>query len=128
MSDTPRTNSETYPGEHEERGVFEAVDADFARTLERENAALREALRGLVEACPCQNGCAPNDMTCATRKAEAALAGTPSPVKVHESDAGAGDKCPDGLGCEFPWECARASRCQRSGVCRDPQLHAAGTL
>lgn len=32
-----------------------------------------EALKELVEVSPCQNGCAIDDMTCATRKAEAAI-------------------------------------------------------
>ena len=47
-----------------------------ARIARMRNAApdLYEALRDLVAVCPCQNGCAPDDMTCATMKARAALA------------------------------------------------------
>ena len=36
-------------------------------------AQLEAALRGLLEVCPCQNGCPPDDMTCATNAARAAL-------------------------------------------------------
>lgn len=36
--------------------------------------SLLEALKNLVECSPCQNGCDKNDMTCATRQAEAAIA------------------------------------------------------
>ncbi len=35
---------------------------------------LIEALTGLLEVCPCKNGCDPKDMTCATNAARAALA------------------------------------------------------
>ncbi len=34
---------------------------------------LLEALETLADVCPCQNGCAPDDMTCATNKAKAAI-------------------------------------------------------
>lgn len=34
---------------------------------------LLEALKELVEACPCQNGCDKDDMACATRKAQKAI-------------------------------------------------------
>lgn len=36
-------------------------------------AQLEAALLGLLEVCPCQNGCPPDDMTCATNAARAAL-------------------------------------------------------
>lgn len=36
-------------------------------------APLVEALEGMIESCPCQNDCAVDDMTCATRKAQQAL-------------------------------------------------------
>lgn len=36
-------------------------------------AVAREALRGLLAVCSCSNGCPPDDMTCATNAARAAL-------------------------------------------------------
>lgn len=45
-----------------------------------DNARLREALTGLLAVSRCQNGCHPEDTTCATSVADAALAATdPSP-------------------------------------------------
>jgi hypothetical protein len=35
---------------------------------------LYEALKDLLDVCHCENNCAPDDMTCATNKARAALA------------------------------------------------------
>jgi hypothetical protein len=34
---------------------------------------LLEALKELLEVCPCQNGCAEDDMTCATQKAKSII-------------------------------------------------------
>ena len=42
-----------------------------------------EALKAMVEASPCQNGCAPDDMTCATRKAERVIASVENKAKVN---------------------------------------------
>lgn len=42
MSDTPRTDAEAWTPK---KGAFPIVDAEFARELERENTALREAAR-----------------------------------------------------------------------------------
>lgn len=39
------------------------------QSLRLSNHDLREALQDLLEVCSCQNGCAPDDMTCATNKA-----------------------------------------------------------
>ena len=50
MSDTPRTEIRVVV--HAVKGLRQNfVHADFARTLERENARLREALTDLVERC-----------------------------------------------------------------------------
>lgn len=35
--------------------------------------SILQALKDIVECSPCQNGCAKDDMTCATRKAEQAI-------------------------------------------------------
>lgn len=40
------------------------------------------ALKAMVEASPCQNGCKPDDMTCATRNAESVLALVENKAKV----------------------------------------------
>jgi hypothetical protein len=50
------------------------ANAEFIVRACNSHDRLVEALKGLVECSPCQNGCAADDMTCATRKAEAALA------------------------------------------------------
>ena len=51
---------------------------DCVNALEGLNpAAIKEvvkALENLVEVCPCQNGCDPADMSCATMRARTALA------------------------------------------------------
>jgi len=57
----------------EEDGTKEHNAAIKLRT---EVAALREALEILLETCACQNGCDPDDMTCATNFARAARAAT----------------------------------------------------
>ncbi len=46
---------------------------DLVERVVEVNADLLAACRALVECSPCQNGCAVDDMTCATRKAEAAI-------------------------------------------------------
>ncbi len=46
---------------------------DNIEILRRVNANLLEALEGLVECSPCQNGCDEDDMTCATMKAKRAI-------------------------------------------------------
>ena len=45
MSDTPRTDEVTWDADLSNY----VVNAEFARTLERENAALRDALSRLIE-------------------------------------------------------------------------------
>lgn len=50
---------------------------ESSAALRRERAARAELLEALVELAdvsPCQNGCAPDDMTCASNKARAAIA------------------------------------------------------
>ncbi len=46
--------------------------------LEAQKAELRSALVELVECCPCQNGCAADDVTCATNVALKTLASIPA--------------------------------------------------
>lgn len=48
-----------------------------APLLARQNAELRKALQGLLECCPCQNGCAPDDMSCASAFARTTLLNCP---------------------------------------------------
>jgi hypothetical protein len=45
VSDTPRTDQETFWANADGGERFEATDADFARELEKENAMLRESMR-----------------------------------------------------------------------------------
>ena len=47
MSDTPRTDAEEYESQDEPVAKLGAVDADFARTLERELNAANESFRKL---------------------------------------------------------------------------------
>ena len=47
MSDTPRTDAEEYESQDEPVVKLGAVDADFARTLERELNAANESFRKL---------------------------------------------------------------------------------
>lgn len=54
-------------------GVAAEANAAFIVRAVNSHDTLVEALETLVEVCPCQNGCAPDDMTCATQKALAAL-------------------------------------------------------
>lgn len=64
--------------------VESSKDGNLATTWSKERAEmicravncheeLIEALRDLLDVCPCKNGCKPDDMTCATQKAKAAL-------------------------------------------------------
>ena len=58
MSDTPRTDDEVetlYDGHTYYGNMVQAVPAEFARRLERENAELRRALRFLLEGLECKN-------------------------------------------------------------------------
>ena len=48
MSDTPRTDGAVFVVFSSPSNDVEAVDADFARELERENAALRVALHDIM--------------------------------------------------------------------------------
>lgn len=50
MSDTPRTDKEIFVAVARPDVDLEAVDADFARTLERENAALKLQIPALAAA------------------------------------------------------------------------------
>lgn len=65
--------------------VATTYDCDFTAEQQEANAfelarranchtELVEALRELMECSPCQNGCKPDDMTCASNKARATLA------------------------------------------------------
>ena len=51
----------------------EYVRVDLYDALRDRVTRLEQALRGLLEVCSCQNGCAPDDMSCATNFARAAL-------------------------------------------------------
>jgi hypothetical protein len=50
------------------------VHEQHARKTSPKIRALMEALADLLEVCHCTNGCAPDDMSCATNRARAALA------------------------------------------------------
>lgn len=64
VAEIPKTGDDAYDAR---------VTYSHAR-LFKEAPYLLEALRNLVEVCPCSNGCDPGDMTCATNKALAAIA------------------------------------------------------
>lgn len=51
--------------------ILDAVNQHATLVAQRDR--LLVALRTLVECSPCQNGCAPDDMSCATRLAEATI-------------------------------------------------------
>ena len=53
MSDTPRTDDEEYESHDEPVAKLGAVDAGFARTLERELNAANERIKRLVQAGDC---------------------------------------------------------------------------
>lgn len=62
------------------------INAELTR-LRRERDELLAALRQYLECTPCRNGCAPDDMTCATRRAERAIAraeGAEQPIPHHD--------------------------------------------
>lgn len=51
--------------------------AEFERVvpiLEKQNAELLQALKELADCSPCQNACEPDDMSCASNVARAAIA------------------------------------------------------
>ena len=50
MSDTPRTDKEEYESQDEPVAKLGAVDADFARTLERELNAANDRIKRLEQA------------------------------------------------------------------------------
>lgn len=50
------------------------ANAYFTCKAVNSHKALLDALKDMVDCSPCQNGCAKDDMSCATRKAEKAIA------------------------------------------------------
>lgn len=76
-------------------GQVHARFADQIVTEHNQHAALIEqrerlvkALRDLLECSRCQNGCAPDDMTCATNQADAVLATIEQETEVKSNTSG----------------------------------------
>ena len=62
-----------------DRLLIEALASEATKEVEiarlrASNAELLAALKELAECSPCQNGCDPADMTCASNKARVAIA------------------------------------------------------
>lgn len=57
-----------------ELGIERDVAFGELSLLKNSHKALLDALKDMVDCSPCQNGCAKDDMSCATRKAEKAIA------------------------------------------------------